>query len=155
MAQRMITQKTCPSCGKTLSIAAFNGSAKTADGMARTCRACINTRRRQLSRSTPRGPRSIGATLAAALREGDIKVVRKLLRAGLKPHWWWVCETMRGGHVPLAAMLLESGVAKNVYTMAAMGDALGLERRLRRVRTDARLPASMEPASEGVTPLHV
>jgi ankyrin repeat protein len=93
--------------------------------------------------------------LAAALREGDIKIVRKLLRAGLKSHWCWVCETMRGGHLTLAEMLLKSGVDKNVYTMAATGDVLGLERRLRRVRTDARLTASMEPASEGVTPLHV
>jgi len=151
----MITEKTCPSCGKTLSIAAFNGSAKSPDGMARTCRACINMRRRQRSRSAPRGPRSIGAALAAALREGDIKIVRKLLRAGLKPHWCWVCETMRAGHLTLAETLLESGVEKNVYTMAAMGDASGLERRLRRVRADARLTASMEPASVGVTPLHV
>jgi ankyrin repeat protein len=93
--------------------------------------------------------------LAAALREGDIKIVRKLLRAGLKPHWAWVCETMRVGHLTLAEMLLESGAEKNAYTMAAMGDAAGLERRLRRVRADARLTASMEPASEGVTPLHV
>jgi ankyrin repeat protein len=82
-------------------------------------------------------------------------MVRKLLRAGLKPHWCWVCETMRGGHLALAEMLLESGVDRNVFTMAAMGDAAGLERRLGRVRADARFTASMEPASEGVTPLHV
>jgi ankyrin repeat protein len=52
-------------------------------------------------------------------------------------------------------MLLESGVDRNVFTMAAMGDAAGLERRLGRMRADARSTASMEPASEGVTPLHV
>src|SRR5579872_40370 len=113
----MMTEKSCLACGKTLPVAAFNGSAKSPDGMARTCRACINLRRRQRSRSAPRGPRSIAATLAAALREGNVKVVRKLLRAGLQPHWSWVCETMRGGHLTLAETLLQSGVEKNVYTM--------------------------------------
>jgi hypothetical protein len=93
--------------------------------------------------------------VAAALREGDIKKVRGLLRAGIKPHWGWVCETMRGGHFALAEMLLESGVEQNVFTMAAMGNTEGLERRLSRVRADARLSGSMEPASDGVTPLHV
>src|SRR4051794_26920575 len=98
MARPSVNEKTCPSCGKTLSVAAFNGSAKSPDGMARRCRACVNLRRRELSRSAPKGPRSAGATLAAALRDGDSKIVRKLLRDGLKPHWCWVCETMRGGH---------------------------------------------------------
>jgi ankyrin repeat protein len=93
--------------------------------------------------------------VAAALRKGDIKEVRGLLRAGLNPHWGWVCETMRSGHVALAEMLLESGVEQNVFTMAAMGDSEGLERRLSQVRSDARLSGSMEPASDGVTPLHV
>jgi hypothetical protein len=93
--------------------------------------------------------------VAAALREGDIKKVRGMLRAGMKPHWGWVCETMRVGHLALAEMLLESGVERSVFTMAALGDTAGLERRLSRVPADARLAASMEPASEGVTPLHV
>jgi hypothetical protein len=81
--------------------------------------------------------------------------VRQLLRGGLKPHWSWVCETMRGGHLALAEMLLETGVKRNVFTMAAMGDAAGLARRLGRVPADARLAADMEPASRQVTPLHV
>ena len=151
----MTTRKTCPACGKSLSAAAFNGSAQTPDGLARRCRACTNARRRQRDRSGNGGPRGPAARLAAALREGDIKMVRKLLRAGLKPHWCWVCETMRGGHLALAEMLLESGVERSVFTMAAMGDAAGLARRLRRVRADARLTATMEPASQQVTPLHV
>jgi ankyrin repeat protein len=78
-----------------------------------------------------------------------------MLRAGLKPHWCWICETMRGGHLRLAEMVLESGVARNVFTMAAMSDAAGLARRLGRVPSDARHRASMEPASQKVTPLHV
>ena len=81
--------------------------------------------------------------------------MRGLLRAGLKPHRDWVCETIRAGHLALAEMLLESGVERNVFTMAAVGDTGGLERRLSRVPADARLTASMEPASEGVTPLHI
>jgi ankyrin repeat protein len=76
-------------------------------------------------------------------------------RAGSKPHWWWICEAMRGGHFALAEMLLESGVERNVFTMAAMGDLAGLTRRLSRVSADARLAASMEPASHRVTPMHV
>jgi hypothetical protein len=93
--------------------------------------------------------------VAAALRDGDIKMLRRLLRAGLKPDWCWVCETMRGGHLALAEMLLESGVGRNVFTMAAMGDAARLSHRLRRVPADARRAAGMEPASQQVTPLHV
>jgi ankyrin repeat protein len=93
--------------------------------------------------------------VAAALREGDINELRGLLRAGLNPHWGWVCETMRAGHIAVAEMLLESGVEQNVFTMAAMGDADGLDRRLSRRGTEACLAGNMEPASEGVTPLHV
>jgi ankyrin repeat protein len=62
---------------------------------------------------------------------------------------------MRAGHLPLANVLLESGVERNVFTLAAIADTQGLARRLRRVRADARLAASMEPASNRVTPLHV
>jgi hypothetical protein len=64
-------------------------------------------------------------------------------------------ETMREGHLPLAEYLLESGVERNVFTMAAMGDVKTLTQKLRRAPIDARLDASMEPASAGVTPLHV
>jgi ankyrin repeat protein len=78
-----------------------------------------------------------------------------LLGVGVEPHWGWVCETMRGGHTALAEVLLESGVERNVFTMAAMGDVARLKRRLARVPADARLTANMEPASQGVTPLHV
>lgn len=74
---------------------------------------------------------------------------------GMKPHWCWVCETMRGGHLALAELLVESDVERNVFTMAAMGDVARLKRRVSRVPADARLTISMEPASEQVTPLHV
>lgn len=62
---------------------------------------------------------------------------------------------MREGHLALAEMLLQSGVERNIFTMAAMGDLTGLASRLRRVRADAFLTANMEPASSRVTPLHV
>jgi ankyrin repeat protein len=62
---------------------------------------------------------------------------------------------MRGGHLALALVLLESAVERNVFTMAAIGDAAGLARRLSRVPADARLTANMEPASQQVTPLHI
>jgi hypothetical protein len=52
-------------------------------------------------------------------------------------------------------VLLESGVARNVFTLAAMADLARLRRRLGRVPTDARLTASMQPGSQRVTPLHV
>ena len=138
-------------------MAAFNGSARTRDGFARTCRACTNARRRQRDRSRDGRPEpaSVAAKLAAALRQGDIQAVRKLVRAGVKPHWDWVCETMRGSHLALAEVLLESGVARNVFTMAALADVARLRRRLGRVPTDARLTASMEPGGRRVTPLHV
>jgi hypothetical protein len=82
-------------------------------------------------------------------------MVQKLLDAGTTPHWDWVCETMREGHIALAEMLLQSGVERNIFTMAAMGDVIGITSRLRRVRADACLTANMEPASSRVTPLHV
>jgi hypothetical protein len=93
--------------------------------------------------------------LAAALRQGDIERVRAFLRAGTKPHWDWVCETMRGGHLALAEVLLESGVERNIFTMAAVGDSYGVRRRLRRMPGDACRAATMNPASQNVTPLHV
>jgi hypothetical protein len=151
----MIAKKICPACGEKLSAAAFNGSARTSDGLARTCRACTNAHRRQRDGARNAGPRGTAAKLAAALRGGDITMVRDMMLAGLKPHWCWVCEALRGGHVALAEMLLESGVERNVFTMAAMSEAAGLARRLGRVPAEARLAANMEPASQQVTPLHV
>lgn len=62
---------------------------------------------------------------------------------------------MREGHLALAEMLLESGVERNVFTMAAMCDSARLTQRLRRVPADARLVANMEPNCHNVTPLHV
>ena len=62
---------------------------------------------------------------------------------------------MREGRLALAEFLLESGVERNVFTMAAMGETKRLKQRLRRVPADAWLAASMEPASDRVTPLHV
>src|SRR5438270_40945 len=153
----MIANKICTACGKRLPSADFNGSAKTADGLARTCRACINARRRERYRSGVKHPRgqARSTVIRAALRQGDAKMVQKLLDAGTTPHWDWICETMREGHIALAEMLLQSGVERNIFTMAAMGDLKGLTSRLRRVRADARLTADMEPASNRVTPLHV
>jgi ankyrin repeat protein len=84
-----------------------------------------------------------------------MKLVRRLMASGVKPHWSWVCETMRGGHLGLAGVLVESGVQQNVFTMAAMADVVRLKRRLGRVPADARLTASVESASRQVTPLHV
>jgi hypothetical protein len=140
-----------------MSAGAFNSSVRAPDGFARMCRACTNARRRQLDRARDARPEpaSAAAQLAAALRQGDIKIVRRLLGTGMKPHWSWVCETMRGGHLALAEVLLECGVDRNVFTMAAMADVARLKRRVGRVPTDARLAASMEPATQRVTPLHV
>ena len=153
----MIANKICTACGKRLPAADFNGSAKTADGLARACRACINARRRERYRSGVKHPRgqARSTVIRAALRHGNVKMVQKLLDAGTTPHWDWICETMREGHLALAETLLQSGVERNIFTMAAMGDLKGLTRRLRRVRADARLTANMEPASSRVTPLHV
>lgn len=152
-------RKTCRVCRKRLSAAAFNGSARSADGLANTCRACANARRRQLEASrleaSRPGRHTAASNLAALIRRGDIKSLRARLRTGAKPHWSWVCETMREGHLAFAEMLLESGVERNVFTMAAMGDSAGLTRRLRRVPADARLVADFEPNCLNVTPLHV
>ena len=117
--------KTCPACRKTLSVAAFNGSARTADGLARRCRACTNSVRRRQDRAR-RDPGQPTANLAAALRQGDADAVRNLVSAGATPHWSWVCEAMRGGHLVLAEILLESGVDSNLFTMAAVGDLPGV-----------------------------
>lgn len=153
----MIARKTCPACGKTLSAAAFNDSAQTADGLARACRACTNARRRQRDRSRKqhREPAGKPAQLAKALRRGDTKAVRRLVHGGAKARWDWVCETMRGGHQALAEVLLKSGVRRNVFTMAATGDVAGLTRRLCRMPAEARRTANMQPNSLEVTPLHV
>ncbi len=77
------------------------------------------------------------------------------MRSGELPQWDWICETMREGHLAMAEMLVESGVERNIFTMAAMGDLAGLRRRLRRKPADARLAVDMEPGSRDVTPFHV
>lgn len=154
----MVAKKICPICGQKLSAGAFNGSARSTDGLARNCRACTNARRRGgrdrsgVRRSRGHAPSTV---LATVLRQGDIQAMRKLLRAGLTPHWGLICETMRQGHLAFAETLLKSGVERNVFAMAAIGDVKGLFRRLSRVHADARLTGGMEPASSGVTPLHV
>src|SRR4051812_42429507 len=150
---RMI-EKTCARCQESLSVAAFNGSGRTADGFANICRACTNARRRQ--RDAPRKERRQPAqNLAAMLRRGDINGVRSLVRTGAAPTWIWVCETMWGGHLALAEILLEAGVERNIFTMAAMGDLAGLTRRLGREPLDARLAVGMGLACQDATPLHV
>lgn len=153
----MIAGKFCTVCRKRLPAADFNGSAKTADGLARTCRACVNARRRERYQSGVKHPRgnAQSTVLGTALRQGDMKMIQELLDAGTTPQRDWICETMREGHIALAEMLLQSGVERDIFTMAAMGDVKGLTRRLRRVRADARLTANLEPASSQVTPLHV
>ena len=144
-------RKLCPECRKSLSASAFNGSARTSHGLARLCRACTNARRRQRDRAWNRLA-GRQANLAAALRQGDIPAVQKLLDSGLTPHWSWVCETMREGHLALASFLLRSGVTPNVFTTASMSDVIQLQRM---THADARLTAHMQPSCEGVTPLHV
>ena len=76
----MTARETCRACRKRLSAAAFNGSVQAADGLAGTCRACTNARRRQLDR-LGKERRRPPANLAAALRHGDIELLRKLMRA--------------------------------------------------------------------------
>ena len=157
VTRNMIARKTCPACRKRLSAVAFNGSARSADGLARTCRACTNARRRQRGRSGDRHPaaQAPSTLLATALRRGDITAVRELVRGGMTAQWAWVCETMREGHLDLAEALLGLGVKRNVFTMAAMGDATRLARRLDEAPGDALLTASMEPPGDRVTALHV
>jgi ankyrin repeat protein len=62
---------------------------------------------------------------------------------------------MRAGHLALAEVLLTSGAQRNVFTMAATGDAAGLARKLRRAPAEARRTADLQPNGVGVTPLHV
>src|SRR5262249_25824108 len=99
----MIARKTCPACSKRLSAVACNGAARSADGLARTCRACTNARRRQRERSGERRPAAQAPSrlLVTALRRGDIPAVRELVRGGMTAQWDWVCETMREGHLDL------------------------------------------------------
>ena len=153
----MVARKTCPACEKRLSATAFNDSAQTADGLARTCRACTNARRRQRDRSRKprREPVGAPAKLAKALRQGDIKAVRSLVRGRGKPRWDWVCETMRVGHLHLAEFLLKSGAERNVFTMAATADVAGLTRRLRQRPEEAQRAISLLPNCIDMTPLHV
>lgn len=65
--------------------------------------------------------------------------MRGVLDSGMKLHWASVCEAMRGGHLALAEVLLESGVERNVFTMAALSDVARLKQRIGRVPGDARL----------------
>ncbi len=115
----MIARKTCSVCGKRLSAVAFNGSARTPDGLARTCRACTNARRRQRDRSGERRPasRSRSTILATALRKGDTATVQALVRGGTTAHWGWVCEFAHQGDHRTVAWLIAQGANVNARTL--------------------------------------
>ncbi len=49
----------------------------------------------------------------------------------------------------------ECGIERNIFTMAAIADVSGLKRRLTGKPDEAHQLASIEPASDDVTPLHV
>jgi ankyrin repeat protein len=144
--------KTCKTCGNALSTAAFNASARAPDGLAPVCRACTNTRRRERERSAPRPARA--ANLAAALRRGDAELLAALRQQGLHPSRDWVFETMRSGHLALAAAVIAAGVEPDAFTMAAMADFSGLSACLDRSPDEARSTADLAD-SDRVTPLHV
>ncbi|MFO1093008.1 MAG: ankyrin repeat domain-containing protein [Planctomycetaceae bacterium] len=99
--------------------------------------------------------RVTAGTVGAALRAGDLDFVRDWICRGTQPDWSWICETMRGGHFEVAEFVMQSGVSRNIFTMAAMAEAAHLKRRLRRFAQDARRTANMEPGCVAVTPLHV
>lgn len=122
--------------------------------MADTCRACVNARRRELDALRTERRRKPN-NLAGALRAGDVRKLRSIIRAGKQPHWSWVCETMREGHLATAKLLLAAGAERNVFTIAALADVASLRRRLRKIPTDAQLQTMMEPNSLKVTALHV
>jgi hypothetical protein len=67
-----------------LQAADFNGSANSADGLARACRACTNARRRERYRLGVKHPRDqAGSTVVmAALRHGDVKTLDPNLKNG-------------------------------------------------------------------------
>lgn len=153
----MAVQKTCPVCRKRLSSAAFNRSSRSADGLAGTCRACTNSRRRRRASTALKRKRGTGRSTqpAHALRNGDVEKIKSIVDGGVKPDRSWVCEAIRLGHFSVAEDLLQLGVTRDVFTMAALADVQRLSRRLSRSAADACLAVSMEPASEGVTPLHI
>lgn len=90
-------------------------------------------------------------TLATALRTGNFQVTRQLIHAGLTPDRGWICEAMRQGHLALAEEFLDLGVQRDIFTMAAVADVNRMSRSLSRVKSDASLTVSMEPASNRVT----
>lgn len=151
----MASRKKCATCQTLLPDSAFNHSSATSDGLARTCRVCVNSKRRQRTRTKGNGPRSVPAKVALALREGNVSQLRRLLCNGIDPDWSWICETMRSGHLVLAELLLQFGVEKNIFTMAAMGDMTGLKRRLAQHPEDALSATDMNPACHRITALHV
>jgi len=68
--------KRCNRCGVEKLANAFNDSGKTKDGLAATCRECVNRRRRELSRDKPKKP----INLVDACKRGRVETVEKLLQ---------------------------------------------------------------------------
>ena len=71
--------KVCSGCGEEKPLAHFNGSSKTADGKAPRCRACVNARRRELTRL---GRAKVRPPLKArpAAKKGDIDALKAALK---------------------------------------------------------------------------
>ncbi len=75
----MTETKKCNKCGETKATSHFNGSAASPDGLAARCRACVNASRRCAAKREQGKPDSLRAQLIAAVKKGDLQVVRKSL----------------------------------------------------------------------------
>jgi Ankyrin repeats (many copies) len=79
-------KKRCQRCKELLDASSFNGNRKEPDGLARTCSACVNKRRRELhaAKSTEPAPESL-PRLRDLIKKGDfaaLKQNRSLINAG-------------------------------------------------------------------------
>lgn len=69
-------KKRCHRCGELLGRENFNGSKRSKDGLAATCRACVNRRRRELSAQRQRDCQTKPVNLVDAARRGQLDVLK-------------------------------------------------------------------------------
>jgi hypothetical protein len=119
-------KKQCLECKRVLDDSSFNGSSKEPDGLAKTCSACVNRRRRALhaSKTGDRKP----AHLETLVKKGDyaaIKSNRRMITTGNRDRLLAVtaCDfksaPKKPSHVELVRFLIEMGARPDFHLVCA------------------------------------
>ena len=117
-------KKRCSRCGKLLGRENFNGVKRSKDGLAATCRACVNQRRKELQQKRQQQGIAASVNIVDAARRGHLDVIKANVTddPGQLQHLLWKTVQdfhsikKRPEHTAQARFLIQRG-AKPHWTM--------------------------------------